>query len=142
MRQIRSRPTDLPYCRCNVLLIETGFPAHSRHPVEAPTTGVHMTVRNCVARALVLLALLMSSAAFAQPYDYHVYIDSDLRASTGCTVSAGGQTFEGADYRLTATVSGNPPVVTARTLTPCSGGSFGAGGALGAFPVLQPEFCA
>ncbi|HWS25401.1 MAG TPA: hypothetical protein VN259_02390, partial [Xanthomonadales bacterium] len=85
---------------------------------------------------MLLLALWTASAAFAQPYDYHVYIDSDLRAATGCTVSGGGQTFEGADYRLTATVSGNPPVVTARTLTPCSGGSFGAGGALAAnYPV-------
>ncbi len=95
-----------------------------------------MTVRRCVVLVMAILALLVGHASIAQPYEYHVYIDSDLRSSTGCTVSGGGQTFEGADYRLTATVSGNPPVVTTRTLTPCSGGSFGAGGTLGGnYPV-------
>ncbi len=89
-----------------------------------------MTIRSLVLRAFGVLALMASMSAWSQPYQYHVYIDSDQRATTGCTVSGGGQTFEGADYRLTATVSGNPPVVTTRTLAACDGSSFGAGGVL------------
>jgi VCBS repeat-containing protein len=95
-----------------------------------------MSIHSVVVRVLGVLALLVSLSAWSQPYQYHVYIDSDQRATTGCTVSGGGQTFEGADYRLTATVSGNPPVVTTRTLAACSGGSFGAGNVLaGSYPV-------
>ncbi|MGE4070425.1 MAG: Ig-like domain-containing protein [Lysobacterales bacterium] len=85
-----------------------------------------------VAAVLQLIAL----AAPAQTYSYHVYIDSDLRNATGCTASGGGQTFLGADYRLTATVTGSPPIVTARTLSPCVAGSFAPGSALSAnYPV-------
>lgn len=88
----------------------------------------------CVIVAAVLQFIAL--AAPAQTYSYHVYIDSDLRNTTGCTASGGGQTFLGADYRLTATVSGSPPVVTARTLSPCVAGSFAPGSALSAnYPV-------
>jgi len=86
---------------------------------------------------MVMMALaLFARPVEAQTYNYHVYIDSDLRTSTGCTISAAGQSFVGADYRLTATVSGTPPQVTARNLAPCTGGTFAAGSALSAnYPV-------
>lgn len=91
------------------------------------------------ALGVVVISTLLQLIAFAAPaqtYNYHVYIDSDLRNTTGCTVSGGGQSFVGADYRLTATVTGSPPVVTARTLSSCVAGSFSAGNALPAnYPV-------
>jgi hypothetical protein len=65
-------------------------------------------------------------SASAQPYDYHVYVDADLQPTTGCNVSGGGQTFLGADYRVTATVTGNPPQVTTSALSACTGGAFQA----------------
>ncbi|MFO1495720.1 MAG: Ig-like domain-containing protein [Lysobacterales bacterium] len=88
-------------------------------------------------RAFSVLALLLFAAgAQAQSYTYHVYLDADLRDTTGCTVSGGGQTFAGADFRLTVTVTGTPPVVSARTLAACSGGSFSAPATLSAgYPV-------
>jgi VCBS repeat-containing protein len=95
-----------------------------------------MSVNSVVTRTLGLFALLFSLSTWAQPYEYHVYIDSDQRSTTGCTVSGGGQTFAGADYRLTATVSGNPPVVTTRTLAACAGGAFAGGNLLASnYPV-------
>jgi large repetitive protein len=75
----------------------------------------------------VLLLLLAGPLLAQQPYQYHVYIDADLRDTSGCTVTIAGQTFSGADYRLTAEVTGSPPVVSARRLAACAGGSFGAG---------------
>ncbi len=93
-----------------------------------------MRTLGCVILAAVLQ--LIAHAAPAQTYSYHVYIDSDLRNTTGCTATGGGQTFLGADYRLTATVTGSPPIVTARTLSPCVAGSFTPGSALSAnYPV-------
>ncbi|MBL8244596.1 MAG: hypothetical protein JNL89_10410 [Rhodanobacteraceae bacterium] len=91
---------------------------------------------NLLLRVVGLLLLCLAGSALAQPYAYNVYIDADLRTSTGCTVSGGGQTFEGADFRLTATVSGTPPVVTARALSICINGNFTPGNPLTAgYPV-------
>ncbi len=75
---------------------------------------------------LAVLACAYAAPTLAQPYQYHVYLDTDLRSTTGCTVNGpGGQSFVGADYRLTTVVSGSPPVVTGRALANCTGGSFG-----------------
>ena len=84
-------------------------------------------------RVFATLALMcalgaVSGAVDAQTYRYHVYIDSDLNASTGCTVTGpSGQTLSGVDVRMTAEVSGNPPQVTAVRRADCSGGVFPAG---------------
>jgi VCBS repeat-containing protein len=94
---------------------------------------MHLLRRVLSAFALLLIA---TAGVQAQSYTYHVYIDSDLRDTTGCAVAGGGQTFAGADYRLTATVTGTPAVVSGRTLAMCVGGSFGAGTSLSAgYPV-------
>jgi len=93
-------------------------------------------MRNLGAVIFAALLQLIAFAAPAQTYSYHVYIDSDLRNTTGCTAAGGGQNFLGADYRLTATVTGSPPVVTGRTLSACVAGSFAPGSALSAnYPV-------
>jgi len=88
--------------------------------------------RILAASAGVVLLFVLIGPVAAQSLDYHVYLDSDRRADTGCTVNAGGQTFLGAEYRLTATVTGNPPRVTARTLSTCAATVFGAPATLGA----------
>lgn len=84
----------------------------------------------------VLLLLPAGPLLAQQPYRYHVYADADLRDTSGCTVTVAGQTFAGAGYRLTAEVTGKPPVVRAQRLAACSGGSFGAGQEL---PAGYPE---
>jgi large repetitive protein len=95
-----------------------------------------MKFRNFLTALTAIVLSLVVHGAQAQTYQYHVYIDSDLRSTTGCTVSAGGQSFVGADYRLTATVTGSPPIVTGRSLSNCVAGNFGAGSALPAgYPV-------
>ncbi len=94
-------------------------------------------VRMFRALSTFLVLVFVTGFAQAQPYDYHVYIDADLRTSTGCTITGGSQTFQGVDWRLTARVSGSPPQVTSRTLTQCVGGVFQTPITLpgGAYPV-------
>lgn len=75
---------------------------------------------------LGFIACAFSSNVAAQAYQYHVYLDADLRESTGCTVTGSGQSLAGADYRLTTVVSGSPPRATGRSLSACSGGAFPA----------------
>ena len=76
----------------------------------------------------VLLLSLLPLLATAQSLRYMVYIDGDLNTATGCTATVtGGERFDGADFRLAVTASGNPPMVTSRTLAPCLAGSFANG---------------
>lgn len=88
--------------------------------------------RTCRAAFLLSLVFFLASNASAQVYSYHVYLDLDQSESTGCTISDGGQTFAGADFRLTATVTGSPAQISERRLAQCSGGSFPTGTALSA----------
>ena len=78
----------------------------------------------------LLLATVATTAAAQNTYT--AYIDSDNNAPTGCTITLPGGTFVGADWRVQATLTpGTTPTVTSVTLTPCSGGTFGAGTNLG-----------
>lgn len=90
-------------------------------------------MRSVLRSALLLpLMLVLASNASAQVYSYHVYLDLDRSESTGCNISGGGQTFAGADFRLTATVTGATASVSERRLAQCSAGSFPTGSALSA----------
>ncbi|MCB1588070.1 MAG: hypothetical protein KDI56_04140, partial [Xanthomonadales bacterium] len=76
--------------------------------------------------ALILLLLLLATPAIAQEYRYFLYLDIDADATTGCSDSypnAPGSTA-GAEFRLTAVVSGDPPMVTQVLQAVCNGGSF------------------
>ena len=86
--------------------------------------------------ALGALLLVAASAATAQN-TYSAYFDTDRNPATGCTVTAPGGTFTGAEARVqvSATV-GTTPVVTGTTLSLCSAGVFGAGTPVGGtYPV-------
>ena len=83
------------------------------------------TLRTLIRSFAVLL--LLGAPALAQEYRYSVYIDTDSDISTGCSEAypnAPGQA-EGAEFRLTAVVSGDPPMVQQVLQSLCSGGSFG-----------------
>ncbi|MGQ0800600.1 MAG: Ig-like domain-containing protein [Pseudomarimonas sp.] len=94
-------------------------------------------MRKLISVAWVLAGGLASLAVNAQNFDYHVYLNSDSRSLTGCTViAADGQSFSGIDHRLTATVAGSPPIVTELRLAGCAGGDFATGAVIGGnYPV-------
>ncbi len=86
-------------------------------------------MRPVFARLLALAGLSVAAAVPAQDYRYHVYVDRDVNAATGCTVVHGPTTVSGAEARLTAEVTGT--TVTLVSGADCSGGSFGAASATG-----------
>ena len=45
-----------------------------------------MSIQSFVTRAFGIVALLLSLSAWSQHYEYHVYIDSDLRAATSSRI--------------------------------------------------------
>ena len=86
-------------------------------------------MRPVFARLLAVAGLLVAAAVPAQDYRYHLYVDRDVNAATGCTVVHGPTTVSGVEARLTAEVSGT--TVTLVSGADCSGGSFGASSAVG-----------
>ncbi|MGL5003490.1 MAG: hypothetical protein ACRDAM_11170, partial [Casimicrobium sp.] len=76
----------------------------------------------------IILALFALPAQLANAQtlaSYAVLIDTDANAATGCTVSyPSGESFNGAELRLTASVAGNPPQVTQLVTETCVTGSF------------------
>ncbi|MCK7594972.1 beta strand repeat-containing protein [Pseudomarimonas salicorniae] len=85
-----------------------------------------------------LVAVVLVFAGVAAPvhaqgtsFEHRVYLDLDSNAGTGCTVVTPAGTVSGVEVRLTATVSGQPPQVSAVTRESCTGAVFGA-------PVAQP----
>lgn len=75
---------------------------------------------------LASLALLLPLAsAQAQTYTHAVYLDFDRDTATGCSVTTPAGVVAGAEARVSATVSGQPPIVTAVVRERCDGGSFG-----------------
>ena len=86
-------------------------------------------MRPVFARLLAVAGLLVAAAVPAQDYRYHLYVDRDVNAATGCTVVHGPTTVAGVEARLTAEVTGT--TVTLVSGADCSGGSFGASSAVG-----------
>jgi methionine-rich copper-binding protein CopC len=79
--------------------------------------------------ALTMLALVVVSPLAAQTSNFSILVNSDGSAATGCTVTASGQTFAGADSRLYITTTvGATPVVQDVRLQPCVSGSFAGPG--------------
>ncbi len=91
-----------------------------------------MNLHKVVNKALFLAFLFtLITPAFAQT-SYSVYIDSDFKASTGCTVNTVAEgTFPGMDTRLEATVDGATLQVTGVTRSTCNGVSFDSGANVG-----------
>lgn len=82
-----------------------------------------------IRRALLLGFVLVAawgSTALAQSYQHRLYLDLDNNAATGCSVTTAAGAVSGIEVRLTATVQGQPPMVTSSTRETCSGGVFGA----------------
>ncbi len=86
-------------------------------------------MRPVFARLLAVAGLLVAAAVPAQDYRYHLYVDRDVNAATGCTVVHGPTTVSGVEARLTAEVTGT--TVTLVSGADCSGGSFGATSVVG-----------
>jgi len=85
-----------------------------------------------LASAFVLSAV--ASAASAQALSHLVYLDLDSNATTGCATALAAVT--GIEARLTATVLGEPPTVSAVVRQDCVGGAFGPAQAqLAEYPV-------
>ncbi len=78
-----------------------------------------------MSRLLALLSLACVMPASAQTYA--LLIDGDRSTSTGCTVTSDAGSVAGIDWRLTATVAGQPPQVVAVTRAACNGAGFGPG---------------
>jgi len=83
---------------------------------------VHLAFRHLALAALLLL--LACSAASAQQFS--VLIDGDRNAATGCSLSSASGTVTGIEWRVTATVSGEPPQVSAVERARCVDGAFAA----------------
>jgi hypothetical protein len=81
--------------------------------------------------AAVVLASLFPALASAQTFEHRVYLDLDSNTATGCNVATLAGPVTGAEARVTATVSGQPPFVTAVVRELCAGGVFGS-------PAAQP----
>jgi hypothetical protein len=75
--------------------------------------------------ASLAVAALWAGGAQAQ-VRHSALIDLDSNAATGCPVTTAAGTVSGIEVRLTATVGGQPPVVTAVTRETCAGAAFGA----------------
>ncbi len=83
-------------------------------------------------RVVRLFLFLIFSTTLVQAQDrfYHVYVDNDSDAATGCVVNfpAFTSTANGIDTRLTITTnSALPPAITSTTVHNCSGAAFDAG---------------
>ncbi len=81
----------------------------------------------------VLCLLFVPLGASAQTYTYSIYVDSDARASTGCSEGP----VAGAEVRLRVTASGGlTPQVQQVTRARCSGAAFGSDAVIaGGYPV-------
>ena len=77
-------------------------------------------------RGLLAASSLFAGVAAAQSYDHSVYLDLDNNAATGCNVTTAAGPVNGAEVRLTATVTGTPPMVTGSTRAQCAGAAFGS----------------
>ncbi|MBK7147191.1 MAG: hypothetical protein IPH76_19130 [Xanthomonadales bacterium] len=86
-------------------------------------------MRPVFARLLALAGFLVAAAVPAQDYRYHLYVDRDVNAATGCTAVHGPTTVSGVEARLTAEVTGTTVTVVSGAV--CSGGSFGASSTVG-----------
>ena len=84
------------------------------------------SIRRGLRALLALAAVFVGSAALAQSFDHRVYLDLDNNPATGCSVTTAAGAVNGAELRLTATVTGLPPTVTSATRETCSAGSFGS----------------
>jgi VCBS repeat-containing protein len=84
------------------------------------------SIRTWLQAALLAASSLLAGTAAAQTYDHSVYLDLDNNAATGCNVATAAGPVNGAELRITATVTGTPPMVTATTRASCAGGVFGA----------------
>ena len=82
-------------------------------------------------RGLLAASSLFAGIAAAQSYDHSAYLDLDNDPATGCSVVTAAGTVSGAEARVTATVTGTPPMVTGVTRASCAGGVFGAPQAVG-----------
>jgi hypothetical protein len=87
---------------------------------------VMASIRRGLRALLALAAVFVGSAALAQSFDHRVYLDLDNNPATGCSVTTAAGAVNGAELRLTATVTGLPPTVTSATRETCSAGSFGS----------------
>jgi large repetitive protein len=90
--------------------------------------------KGTLAVLLAVLCLLFAPAgASAQTYTYSIYVDSDARASTGCSEGP----VAGAEVRLRVTASGGlTPQVQQVTRARCSGAVFGSDAVIaGSYPV-------
>lgn len=77
--------------------------------------------------SLLLLLLFLATPALAQEYRYYLYLDFDADISTGCSEAypnAPGQA-QGAEFRLTAVVNGDPQMVSQVLQSVCGGAAFG-----------------
>jgi VCBS repeat-containing protein len=74
---------------------------------------------------LAAASSLFAGSAAAQ-VNHRAYLDLDSNTATGCTVATPAGNVAGVEVRLTATVSGQPPMVTAVTREQCIGAGFGA----------------
>jgi methionine-rich copper-binding protein CopC len=80
-----------------------------------------MNVRAWAVVGVVLAAFALP--VHAQDYRYHLYVDRDVNASTGCTINYPLGAVAGAEMRISANVTGT--TVTSVTTAQCSSGSFG-----------------
>ncbi|KAA3650175.1 MAG: tandem-95 repeat protein [Proteobacteria bacterium] len=79
---------------------------------------------------ILILTVFISFNSQAQNRFYHVYVDTDNNATTGCDVNlpAFATAINGAEGRVTITTnSSQPPVITSTRFHACSGGIFDAG---------------
>lgn len=74
-------------------------------------------------------ALVIANTALAQDYRYHLYLDRDANAATGCSETVGATTIDGAELRITANVTGT--TVTTVTRADCAGAVYGGETAIG-----------
>lgn len=83
---------------------------------------------------MAAFAILFSASSSAQQFS--ALIDADEDQLTGCSVASADGTAVGIEWRVTATVGGDPPQVTAVERAQCINGSFAAPNAMPAgYPV-------
>jgi hypothetical protein len=70
--------------------------------------------------------MLFAGAVGAQSFTHSVYFDVDRNPATGCSVVSPAGTVSGAEARVTATVTGQPPLVTTVVRETCAAGVFGS----------------
>jgi hypothetical protein len=87
-------------------------------------------------QAILAASSLFAGIASAQSYNHSVYLDLDNNAGTGCSVATAAGAVNGAEARVSATVTGQPPMVTASSVAMCAGAAFGPATPLAAnYPV-------